>query len=171
MSIGNHKDILDIIIEHRLSDMDAFFCKDFIDPISQAEYTDEFPYLTFSFGDFTIDGGTDRVSQVINVFGFVKSEEDLEFKRAEMLAETNKRLKKDISFTSGSMNNVFSPFGLNAFLDKPFGGFRLTGTINFKMEQAPISTIAPPAKGFLMLSGAQFTLLDGSNFNTLERRY
>lgn len=164
---GNHKDILDCIIEHDLSSMEAYFCKNFIDPLSQAEEADEFPYLTFSFGDFTIEGGTDRVSQIINVFGFVKSEEDLEYKRAELLAETNKRLKKSISFTSGSMSNVFSPFGLDAFLDRPFGGFRLTGSINFKMEQAPVQTITAEAKNFLLLSGAQFQFLDGTNFNTL----
>lgn len=167
MSIGNHKDIIDCIIENKLSDMDVSFCKDFIDPLSQAERSDEFPYITFSYGDFTIEGGTDRVSQTINVYGFVKSFDDLEYKRAEMLAETNERLKKVISFSGGSMSNIFLPFGLTAFLDRPYGGFRLTGTINFKMEQAPISTITAEAKNFLLLSGAQFQFLNGANFQTL----
>lgn len=167
MSIGNHTDILDCIIKNRLSDMDVHFCKDFIDPISAAAASHEFPYITFSFGDFELDPGTDRVKQTINVYGFVKDYENLEYKRAEMLAETNRRLKKSIAFSSGSMSNIFAPFGLTAFLDRPYGGFRLTGIIGFKMEEAPISTITAEAKNFLTLSGAQFQFLDGSNWQTL----
>ena len=134
MSCNNHTDILDEIINKDLADTKVHIVKNFQDPQSHAEMNSEFPYITFLMSDFTFDPNSLRVIQKIDVFGFVKSNDDLDEKRSLLLVTTATALKRRIKFDSGSVSNVFRPFGLNAFMDKPYAGFRLSGVIGFDLK-------------------------------------
>lgn len=161
--MNNHIDVLDDIIKNDLAGLNVSFEKNFIDPLSQAELTDDFPYITFVMGDFTFDTNSLRVKQDIDVYGFVKDDDDsLDYKRSELLVKTAKALKTRIKFDGGSVSNIFSKFGLNAFLNSPYGGFRLSGVIGFHLEETPVTTITQAAANWLALNGARFTFLDGN---------
>ena len=161
--MNNHTDKLDEIIKNNLTTLNVSIEKSFIDPLSQAEKSGDFPYLTFVLGSFTFNENSLRLTQEIDIYGFVKdTEESLDYVRSDLLVKTAKALKKDVKFSGGSMSNLFSKFGLSAFLTPPFGGFRLSGVIAFHLEQLPVSVISQDAANWLALNGARFTFLDGS---------
>ena len=163
MSCNNHTDILDELIKNELANLSVHIVKDFEDPQSRAEANAEFPYITFLMSDFNFDTNSLRVLQKIDVFGFVKSADDLEEKRAILLTDTATALKRKIKFDSGSINNIFRPFGLTAFMDKPYAGFRLSGLIAFDLRQTPVFTITQQAVNWLLLNGSQFQFLNGTD--------
>jgi len=132
----NHIEAIKCLIEKATTIPDVYLACEFINPIAYAEQQSDFPYITFLLNDFNFEPNSLRIKQNISVFGFVKSAEDLHYKRSKLLVDTATTLKKYIQFTGGSVSNIFMPYGLNAFLNAPYAGFRLDGSISFGLSQA-----------------------------------
>jgi hypothetical protein len=98
----------------------------FVHPEAMAELQGEFPYITFVFGEGTIEGR--RVEQSVSIIGFVEGDTEtipdllIELKNNIYNALYNKEPK--IVIESQNLTNLFSPFGLDAGVGPPFGGVR-----------------------------------------------